>query len=138
MTEALLIVLFFLFSVVLTLASVATENWYSLVPSLVGALFLGWVIFSDSMNVVQTVGRVYWIVRNNAKRGEPIFSREAFMRSTDAPWVVGSGYQVRLLRYSFQIGTYTVLDIDNDEDGTLNAMQGRYMEDSAREIGNWK
>lgn len=134
---ALPIVFFFLFSILLFILSTISAVWSSALFSLVGVLGFGWIIFGDSMNTVQTVGKVYWIVRDNAKKGDKLIS-SAFMRTIDNPWLIGNGVQFRFLKYTFQIGVYYVLHFDSEEEGVLNAMTGRYMEDNPKDIGNWK
>lgn len=134
---ALPIVSFFLFSIFLFIFSTISAVWASAALSLIGVVGFGWVIFGDSMNTVQTLGKVYWIVRNNAKKGDRILST-GFMRTIDHPWLIGNGVQVRFFKYSLQVGAFYVLHFDSDEEGVLNAMTGRYMQEGPKDIGNWK
>lgn len=135
--DSLFIVAFFLLSLIFFVISVVNNVWVSAAFSLIGLLSLGWVIFGNSMNLVQRIGSLYWIIRDNGKKGDPIIG-SAFMRQTDEPWLIGKGVQVRFFKYSVQIGICYPNFFDSEEDGVLNAMSGRYMEDSAKEIGNWK
>lgn len=135
--DSLFIVAFFLLSLIFFVISVVNNVWVSAAFSLIGLLSLGWVIFGNSMNLVQRIGSLYWIIRDNGKKGDPIIG-SAFMRQTDEPWLIGKGVQVRFFKYSVQVGICYPNFFDSEEDGVLNAMSGRYMEDSAKEIGNWK
>jgi len=131
------IVTLFVFSVFLFVLTLTTASWEATLISLVAVVCFGWVIFSNSMNLVQNVGALYWIIRDSAKKGDRIIS-SAFMRSLEEPWLIGKGVQVRFFKYSVQVGMCYPNQFDSEEDGVLNAMTGRYMEDNAKEIGNWK
>lgn len=131
------IVTLFLFSVFLFVLTATTASWVPAMVSLVAVLCFGWVIFGNSMNLVQNLGSLYWIIRDNAKKGDRWVS-SAFMRQTENPWLIGKGVQVRFFKYVVQVGVCYPSFFDNEEEGVLNAMTGRYMEDNAKEIGNWK
>lgn len=131
------IVLLYLFSAFLSLVSALAGNWSVFLLSFIGFSCLSWVVFSGSMNLVQNVGSVYWIVRNNARRADPIIG-SAFMRQVDPPWLIGKGVQIRFGRYSFQIGVCYPSSVASEDEGVLNAMQGRYMDEGPREIGSWR
>lgn len=81
--------------------------------------------------------KLYWIARNNGKKGDPRISK-GFMRQTSEPWLVGSGLQVRFGKYIFQIGICGKPKKLDDQDGLLYAMQGRVMDVEPKEIGIWK
>lgn len=131
------IITFFFLSIFFLTAGLVAAKWSVVLFAAIGVGCLGWVIFKDSMNLVQSVGRVYWIIRNNAKKGDRIVST-AFMRGTDEPWLIGEGIQFRFFKYTFHIGLCYPVPADSEEEGVLNAMQGRYMEEPAKEIGNWR
>lgn len=133
---AFLIVLFFLINVVLVPVMTVIGSWYAF-PALAGALLSGRLIFKDSMNLVQNVGPVYWIIRDNGSLIDPIVCR-GFMRQVTAPWLIGQGIQFRLRRHTFQIGMCFPQPADDETEGVLNAVGGRYMEESPEEIGVWR
>jgi hypothetical protein len=100
---------------------------------LVGAFFL----FKDSLNLVQSVGRVYWITRDYVPKGTPIIAK-GFMRELGEPWRVGSGLQIRFAKNrTFQVGICAPTAPTDEENGILNAVGGRYMDATAEEIGEW-
>lgn len=92
------------------------------------------------MNNLHTIGPIYWVLKDNATNKTPRLAM-AFMRQTDSPWRVGRGIQLKMNNYSFQIGlskkTKTTDDL-GELDGLLYAMQGRVMETSVLEIGDWQ
>lgn len=92
------------------------------------------------MNNLHTIGPIYWVLKDNATNKTPRLAM-AFMRQTDFPWRVGRGIQLKMNNYSFQIGlskkTKTTDDL-GELDGLLYAMQGRVMETSVLEIGDWQ
>lgn len=106
--------------------------------ALVVALGVGaWFLFKDSMNLVQSVGRLYWITRDYTPKNTPIVAK-AFMRELGEPWRIGSGIQIRFSKNrTFQLGWCTKTAPTSEEDGVLNAVGGRYMDITAEEIGEW-
>lgn len=109
-------------------------GWPSLLlfPSI---LSLGYLVFKDTMNKVQAVGRVYWIIRDNATPGTPAVSR-GFMHEIDPPWRHGKGLQIRVLRWNIQVGVCKSHDYD-EESGILAAVQGRFLDVTPIDIGKW-
>lgn len=126
-----------LVSVFIVVAATFSQAWSSAILALISVVILCRVAFRGTMNMVFNVGRLYWIVRDNAKKGDRIICK-AFMRGTGEPWLIGEGVQVRFFKYTFHIGICYMVPAENEEQGVLNAMQGRYMEDPPKEIGNWK
>jgi hypothetical protein len=99
-------------------------------------LVASWFLFKDSMNLVQSVGSLYWITRNYVRKGTPIMSL-GFMHELDKPWRTGKGVQIRFRKHSFQIGFCKKTTPKNEEEGILNAVGGRMLDTTAHEIGNW-
>lgn len=93
-------------------------------------------VFKDTMNVLQAVGPLYWITRDNGTKGIPFIS-PGFMREIDEPWRTGKGIQVRLFKYVFQLGLCRKNPNKNEEEGLLFAMKGRDMKLKAKEISSW-
>lgn len=94
----------------------------------------------NKMNNLHTIGPLYWVIRDNANDKTPKLAM-AFMRQTGFPWRVGRGIQLKMNKYSFQIGlSKKTKEIDtlDEAEGLLYAMQGRVMETSVLEIGEWK
>lgn len=105
---------------------------------LIVALGVGaWFLFKDSLNLVQALGRVYWITRDYVPKGTPIIAK-GFMRELGHPWRVGSGIQIRIARNrTFQVGWCAKTSPSSEEEGVLSAVGGRYMDVTAEEIGEW-
>lgn len=93
-----------------------------------------WLVFRDTMNRVQYIQflRIYWIIRDTGVLGTP-FIIKSFMRQTSEPWWVGSGFQVRVYTYTFQVGYLKYRSSD-----LLSQLEGRYMSSSPKEIRKWK
>lgn len=107
----------------------------------IGALLVlligAWFLFKDSLNLVQSVGRVYWITRDYVPKGTPLVAK-GFMRELGEPWRVGSGLQIRFSKNrTFQVGLCQQTAPVDEENGILNAVGGRYMDVTAEEIGEW-
>lgn len=68
---------------------------------LVGAYFL----FRDTMNRIQYIEhlRLYWITKNTARKGVPLIAL-SFMKQTQAPYWYGKGVEVRVFKWTFQLG----------------------------------
>lgn len=96
--------------------------------------FIGWAIFSNSTNLVQNVGRVYWIIRDTGKPSDPIIAR-AYMRQISPPWLIGRGIQVRLTKWTFQIGICDYSGDFEEDEGLLRALDGRSLSLDPEEIG---
>ena len=99
--------------------------------------FISFLIFRDTMNVVQAVGPVYWICRDIVPTNTPLIAW-GFMRQTSAPWRVGKGIQIRFKKHTFQIGLSCKGKQVSDDTGLLYAVQGRYLDDKPKEIRDWK
>lgn len=99
----------------------------------IGSYFL----FKDTLNRIQYVGPLYWITRDNGTDNDPVVTR-AFMRQTSAPWKTGKGIQIRAGKYTFQFGLCRSSKLRSEDEGILHALQGRYMDTAAKDIGDWK
>lgn len=96
-----------------------------------------WILFKDSINLVQAVGPLYWITRDYVPKGTPIVSK-GFMRELGEPWRVGAGIQIRFAQNrTFQIGWCHKTAPATEDEGVLSAVGGRYMDVTAEEIGEW-
>lgn len=89
--------------------------------------------FKDTMNVLQVVGPVYWITKNNVPKTP--FVSKGFMHETSEPWRRGTGVQFRVRKHSFQIGLCKKQNLD-ETTGALSALQGRFLETSPQDIGS--
>lgn len=100
-----------------------------------GFLFIAsyYYLFRDTMNVLQVVGPVYWITKNNTPKGP--FVSKGFMHEIYEPWRKGTGVQVRVFKYSFQIGLCKRQYLD-ETTGVLSALQGRFLDTSPSDIGS--
>lgn len=95
---------------------------------------VAYFVFRDTMNKIQYIQtlRVYWITRNDGVLGTPWVTR-AFMKQTAPPWWNGKGIQFRLKTYTFQVGILIYRGVD-----LLDQLTGRYMDEDAKSIRNWK
>jgi hypothetical protein len=86
-------------------------------------------LLNGSLDVVRTVGKVYWISRNDNRWFSIGFGT---MRTLSEPWKRGNGIYVAMFKYSLQIG------ICNDVEGNLlTQLDGRMLDLTPHEIGNW-
>jgi len=106
-----------------------------LLVSLVILSLSGYPVFKDTLNVVQGVGFVYWILRDTHK-GFSI--SKGFMRETSVPWRTGVGLQVGLGTYSFQVGVCRKGQYGTEAQGLLKALKGRELHHKPKELGLWK
>lgn len=97
-----------------------------------------WLLFKDSLNLVQGFGPIYWITRDGAPSNTPRVST-AFMHELGAPWRVGKGIQFRLPKtMTFQIGFCKKTKPQDEESGVLQAVGGRMMHEvTPEDIGEW-
>lgn len=137
MIHSLILVFALIVSVVCFVFSLMEQDFFFSVLFLLSGGYMGYVVFSDSMNLVQRLWFFYWIIRDNGKPSDPILS-SGFMRQTDSPWLTGKGVQVRLSKYVVQIGFCKENPAPSEDVGVLNAMQGRYMDNQPKEIAKWR
>lgn len=79
---------------------------------------------------------LYIILRDNANITGPVVSK-GFMRQTSQPWMVGNGINIRVHRYSLQIGVCKPSQHTDEESGLLGALGGRLLDTNASEIREW-
>ena len=85
----------------------------------VGAYFL----FRNTMNVLQSIGPLYWATRDNGIPDVPHVAW-AFMRGTSPPWKIGNGIQFRAGKYTFQMGLcHNGPQFEDEYDGLLHMLQ---------------
>lgn len=113
-------------------AFVNTTIFFALVAL---CLLTGSQVFKDTLNLVQGIGFVYWIVRDTHKG----FSLSTgFMRETDFPWRTGRGVQMGIGKYVFQIGFCKRNKLNNEIMGLTHAVKGRELDLKPTEIGEWR
>lgn len=95
------------------------------------------VAFFRAMNKVRGIGPFYVIRRDIGKDYMPIFAI-GFMRELGAPWRIGKGLQLRIKSHIFQIGVCRKQKFDDEVTGVLAALDGRFMEETAKDIRDWK
>jgi hypothetical protein len=90
-------------------------------------------LLNGCTDVVRTCGPVYWIGKHDTR----MFSIGiGTMHMLSAPWKKGRGVYVAINRYSLQIGLCRSQKLGEVE-GTLSAIQGRYLDVPPEEIGTW-
>lgn len=124
----------FLACVICTLISLFLGYFWYATVGLSTSSFVGWSIFSNSMNLVQNVGRIYWIIRDIGKPKDPIIAL-GYMRQTSSPWLIGRGIQFRVSKWTFQIGVCEYAKEYEEEEGLLRALDGRTLGLGPAEIG---
>lgn len=120
----------------IVLAVLARNETLYLVFFLGLASYYGYEIFGNSMNLVQNLGPLYWIVRDNAKKGDKVIAI-GFMRQLSEPWLQGKGIQIRAFKYSLQVGFCRPHEYLSEDYGVLGAMGGFYMSNTPEEISKW-
>lgn len=119
--------------VVNILLALAILPWYPLLAAILG--LSGWYyIFSGAVGLVQSVGRVYFILKRDTRWAS---MGRGTMHELSHPWRKGRGLYITLFKWSLQIGVCRPLGNIGFEQGTLSAVQGRYLETTPKEIGQW-
>lgn len=112
--------------------SVVLLLWNPLLSIVFG--IVGWYYtFSGAVGSVQVIGRVYFILKKDHRW---LSFGQGTMHELSRPWRKGTGLYVTFLKWSLQIGVCHPQRL-TDEQGTLSAVQGRYLETSPKEIGQW-
>jgi hypothetical protein len=119
----------------LLVTSLLTGDVFSLgaLAALVFWLFWAYLVHRHTMNVLQYVGPVYWVLRNSAT-GRGV--RWGFARQTDPPYYRGKGIEARWQPFSLQIGLGRKHPTSG-EDGLLESIDGRHLDASPETIGTW-
>ncbi len=101
-----------------------------LVPAIIYTIVALWSPI-DRLNVYR---KLYWITRKDSRW----FSvGKGTMRETTYPWRQGSGIYVAVVHRCFHFGFCAPFEFETEEDGILSAVQGRYLDDTPEEIGEW-
>jgi hypothetical protein len=103
-------------------------------PVFLITLFAGvYFLLEGGLDTVRTFGVVYWVRQNDHR----LFSvGKATMHQLSAPWKKGKGLYVALFYKNLQIGLCFKQNLD-ETNGTLSAIQGRYLDVEPKEIGKW-
>jgi hypothetical protein len=103
-------------------------------PVFIVPLVMYWrIAFKGTLNLVQGIGPVYWIVRDDTRM---LSAGRGTMHELAEPWRKGRGLYIVVARYCLQVGLCRTQTFSETE-GILSAMQGRFLELEPREIGNW-
>jgi hypothetical protein len=90
-------------------------------------------LLRGGLDITRTFGSVYWV----SKKDTRLFSvGKGTMHQLSAPWKKGSGIYVAVAYRILQIGLCFRQNLD-DIEGTLSAVQGRYLDVEPKEIGKW-
>lgn len=89
------------------------------------------------LNIVHGVGCIYWIVRDTATAETPRMST-GWVHELGGYWRKGKGIQFKTGKYITQVGVCKRHKVKNEEDGILEAMQGRMLNTTTDEIGEWR
>lgn len=90
-------------------------------------------MFWGNLGLVKTFGPLYW--GTNVDR-RILSIGKSTMHQTSSPWRKGQGVYVALFHRHAYIGWARKQDMDEIE-GTLSAIQGRYLDLEPKEIGKW-
>jgi hypothetical protein len=89
--------------------------------------------FKGTKDLIQGVGPLYWITRSDPRY---FGVGTGTMHELNAPWRKGRGIYIAICKRSFQLGLCRT-QMFSETEGTLSAIQGRYMDTPPSEIGNW-
>lgn len=89
------------------------------------------------LNVVHGFWFIYWIVRDTATKSTPKLAI-GWMREIGGYWRVGKGIQIKTGKYITQVGVCKKRGFNNEEEGTLNVLEGRMLPTTIDEIGDWR
>lgn len=92
-----------------------------------------WVVFRGELNQLYVIGNVYWITKKDHRW---ISIGIGSMHQIYEPWRKGKGVYITLFKYCFQLGWARPQNL-TEEAGILSATQGRYLDTTPQEIGNW-
>lgn len=109
---------------------------YTVIPVVLIISFVCGYVLRMSPNSLYVIGKLYIIKRDNARSGDPFISK-GFMHGTQEPWYKGQGIQVRVCSRSLQVGTCKPTKHKTEEEGVLDAIGGRYLDETVDSIGNW-
>lgn len=124
----------FVFSALISLWALLNKHLV-LIGSLPIVGMTGRHVFKDTLNLVQGIGFVYWVIRDTHKG----FSLSiGFMRETDYPWRTGKGLQIGIGKHCFQIGFCRRNAPSSEIMGLTNALKGRELYYQPKEIGEWR
>jgi hypothetical protein len=103
-----------------------------LVAGMLGTGVLGYLIFNNTMDLVQGLGPVYWVSRRNGRRTRWLARVE--MRETDPPYRQGSGIQIKISpAWTFHIGFCRRMPYEDPVE-----VVGRWMDEvEPEEIKTW-
>ena len=88
-------------------------------------------------NALYVFKGLYIIRRDNGKSSDKRLSK-AFMRGLSYPWYTGRGIQLRIKSNVIQIGTCKAHPDQQEEEGALSVVGGRYMDSTAKDIREWQ
>lgn len=95
---------------------------------------VGYPVFKDTTNLVQGVGPVYWVTRDNHIG---LSLGLGIMRETDYPWRYGKGIQIGLGKHVFQLGICRKQNVIDEMNNLLTAIKGRNLPHKPAELGEW-
>ena len=99
----------------------------------IGFIYATYQLLHGCTDDVRTAGPVYWIGRKDPRLFSIGFGT---MHQLNAPWKKGMGIYVAIAKYSLQIGLCRSQNLSETE-GTLSAVQGRYLDIEPKDIGKW-
>ena len=107
-----------------------------ILSSLFVLLSIAFIVVRLEYNVIYVFSVFFIIKRDNAKSSDPFICR-SFMHGLQKPWYRGKGIQIRLKSKNLQIGVCRPSKHPTEEAGVLDAIGGRYLDESVEKIGNW-
>lgn len=119
-----------------SLAMVPFVRGWSVAAAIGVATLSGWLLFRDTMDLVQGVGRLYWLTRQTSARRLGV--RFSYMRETDYPWRTGRGLQLVVPYRTFQIGICRPSKHYTVEDGLLHSLAARRLPTEPEDIREWQ
>lgn len=98
-------------------------------------LFISYII-KNANNRVFPVGPLYLIRRDTGTPKDPRICT-GFMHEVSHPWRRGKGIQVRLGKQVIQVGFCRKYPNQQEDEGVLSAIGGRYMDTDVKDIRGW-
>jgi hypothetical protein len=100
---------------------------------IIPAFFYFKFVFKFQHDQLYVYGRVYAILKKDTRL---IHVGVGTMHQTSSPWNKGTGIYIVAFKRCLQIGLCKPQHL-SEESGILSAMQGRYLDLTPHEIGNW-
>jgi hypothetical protein len=105
------------------------QSWWFVIPFMLGFV----LFFKGKLNALYIMGPLFWTTKTSLSN----FSiGVGSMHQISKPWKKGKGIYVGVAKRVFLIGLCKKQDLSETE-GILSAVNGRYLDVTPKEIGDW-